>query len=164
MAQTSLTSRSSIETTEALWKPVVSHETRFWHPLKLEAPWLCSPHFARVNDNNENVQWHSGFISRLSSGRSKHFACSRLINPHVAVKRWMQVMFVIIFSLVQSLWLEAGPVSSAALCGETWKREAFCTLLPAPSLSASVSTTVQEYIVSPCSDIRWMTDCINLIS
>lgn len=82
----------------------------------------------------------------------------------MAVKRWMQVTFGIIFSFVQSLWLEEGSVSSAALWGETWKRDAFCTLLPAPSLSASVSTTVQEYIVSPCSDSRWMTDCINLVS
>lgn len=52
-------------------------------------------------------------------------------------------MFVIISSLAQSLWLEEGPVSSAAFCGETQKRGAFCTLLPAPPLSASVSTTVQ---------------------
>lgn len=81
-----------------------------------------------------------------------------------SVLTWLCNMFVIIFSLAQSLWLEEGPVSSAALCGETWKRDAFCTLLPAPSLSASVSTTVQEYIVSPCSDIRRMADCINLIS
>lgn len=48
------------------------------------------------------------------------FYMLHLINPHIAVKRWMQVMFVIIFSLAQSPWLEEGPgmLSSVALCGK----------------------------------------------
>lgn len=48
------------------------------------------------------------------------FYMQYLINPHIAWKCGMQVMFVIIFSLVQSPWLEEGPVmlNSVALCGK----------------------------------------------
>lgn len=118
----------------------MSHDPHFPWKLDCVLPILLIMMMMRMFDDILDL-----YCACLQGARSI-FACSRLINPHVAVKHWMQVMFVMIFSLVQSLWLEEGPVSSAALCGETGKRDAFCALLPAPLLSASVSTTVRSVL------------------
>lgn len=69
-----------------------------------------------------------------------------LINPHIAEKRWMQVMLVIIFRLVESPWQEKPPVvlSFLLLCvRSSWNLGAVCTLAPPPLLSASVSASVK---------------------